>query len=98
VILMKRNNEVIKKVQISSGGVSGTAVDPKIIFKNAIENLASGVILAHNHPSGNTNPSEPDKRLTQNLKRAGEVLEIPILDHLIFTDHNYFSFADESMM
>ncbi|MEQ8473430.1 MAG: DNA repair protein RadC [Marinoscillum sp.] len=98
VILLKRNNEVIKKVQTSAGGVSGTAVDPKIIFKSALEQLASGIILVHNHPSGNLKPSEPDKRLTRNLKQAGEILEIPILDHLILTDHSYFSFSDESMM
>lgn len=98
VILMKRNNEVIGKAQISQGGVSGTTADPKMIFKKAIEALASGMILIHNHPSGNKHPSELDKRLTRHMKEIGQLLDILIYDHLIFTDHSYFSFADESIM
>ncbi len=98
VILLKRNNHVIRKEQISFGGVSGTLVDPKIVFKKAIESLASSIILIHNHPSGNLKPSEVDIRLTKRLKESGTLLEIPIFDHLIFTDHGYFSFLDESMI
>ncbi|MFT4833340.1 MAG: DNA repair protein RadC [Marinoscillum sp.] len=98
IILLKRNNEVIGKHQISRGGISGTVADPKIIFQRAIENGASGIILAHNHPSGNTQPSEADKSLTKKVKSAGNVLDIAVLDHIIFTDHKYYSFADESMM
>lgn len=98
LILLKRNNEVIKKEKISLGGVTGTVADPKIIFKKALESLASGIILIHNHPSGNTQPSETDIRLTKKLKQAGELLDISIYDHLIFTDHDYFSFADQSMI
>lgn len=98
LLLLKRNNEVIKKVQLSKGGVSGTVVDTKMLFKEAIENLASAVILAHNHPSGNKKPSQTDIQLTKKLKAAGDLLEIPILDHLIFTNHGYFSFADESLL
>jgi DNA repair protein RadC len=98
LLLLKRNNQVIKKVQLSKGGVSGTVVDTKMIFKEAIESLASGIILCHNHPSGNTKPSEMDIRLTKKLKSAGELMEISILGHLIFTNHGYFSFSDESLL
>jgi len=98
ILLLKRNNQVLKKEQISLGGVSATVVDPKIIFKKALDALASGIILIHNHPSGNLKPSEADVRLTKKLKSLGEMLEIPVYDHLIFTDHGYFSFSDESLM
>ncbi|MDH5367391.1 MAG: DNA repair protein RadC [Cyclobacteriaceae bacterium] len=98
VILLSRNNTVLKKQQISSGGVSGTVADPKIIFKLALEELASGIILVHNHPSGNLKPSEADKSLTTKMKKAGHALEISVLDHLIFTDNGYFSFADEGIL
>lgn len=98
VMLLKRNHEVIKKERISSGGVSSTIADPKIIFKKALDELASYVILAHNHPSGSLKPSHEDIQLTKKLKSAGKTLDIPVLDHIIFTDHNYFSFADESML
>lgn len=98
IIFLKRNNQIISKQKISSGGVSGTIVDPKLIFKSAIDKLASSLIMIHNHPSGNLKPSQADIRLTRKLKEAGILLEIPILDHLIFTNENYFSFADESML
>lgn len=98
VIMLKRNNEVIQKRVISLGGISGTVADPKIIFKRALDDLASGIILVHNHPSGNLKPSQADIRLTEKLKNAGLLLEIPVLDHLIFTDHNYYSFADEGVL
>ena len=98
IILMNRANQVIKKQVISMGGVSGTVADPKIIFKFALEQLASSLILVHNHPSGNLRPSDADIRLTRKLRRAGEMLDIPVLDHIIFGDQGYFSFADESML
>lgn len=98
VILLKRNNEVIGKERVGIGGLSGTIADPKIIFKKALEALAGGIILVHNHPSGNKQPSESDILLTRKLKSAGELLEIPIHDHIIFTDRDYFSFADESIL
>ena len=98
IILLKRNNQVIRKEQVSFGGVSGTIVDPKIIFKKALDNLASGMILVHNHPSGNLKPSQADIQLTKKLKTSGELLEIPIYDHIIFTDHGYYSFSDQSMI
>lgn len=98
LILMKRNNEVIKKEMLSRGGVSGTVVDAKIVFKRALEETASGLILAHNHPSGNLKPSQEDISLTKRLKDAGKTLDIMILDHLIFTDNGFFSFADENLI
>jgi DNA repair protein RadC len=98
VILVNRANRIIKKHQISQGGVAGTVADPKLIFKTALEELASGIILAHNHPSGNLNPSQVDVDLTKKLKEAGKFLEIQILDHLIIAGTRYFSFADEGML
>lgn len=98
LVLLKRNNEVLKKEMISRGGVSGTVVDAKIIFKRALEETASGLILAHNHPSGNTKPSQEDINLTKRIKEAGKSLDISVLDHLIITDSSYFSFADEGLL
>jgi DNA repair protein RadC len=98
VILLNRANQVIKKQEISSGGVSGTIADPKIIFKTALENVASAIILVHNHPSANIKPSEADIKLTKKLKEAGSLLEMPILDHIIFTDTAFYSFADEGIL
>jgi len=98
LILMKRNNEVIKKEMLSKGGVSGTIVDSKLVFKMALDEMASGIILAHNHPSGNQKPSLDDLSLTKKLKEAGKSLDIAILDHLIIADDQYFSFADEGIL
>lgn len=97
-LLLNRSNHIIKRELISRGGVAGTVVDAKIIFKSAVENLANAIILCHNHPSGNTKPSEADIKLTKNLKDAGKLLEIQILDHIIVTDNDYYSFADNAMM
>jgi DNA repair protein RadC len=98
VVLLNRAHFVLKKTAVSVGGVSGTVADPKLIFKTALENLASAIILVHNHPSGNTKPSDSDIVLTRKMKEAGKLLEIPILDHLIFTDSDYYSFADEGRL
>lgn len=98
VLFMNRANQVIRVEQISTGGVSGTYVDAKILFKRAIELLACNVVLAHNHPSGNVQPSIQDKRLTSRLCTVGKALDIPVMDHLIFADHDYFSFSDNQML
>src|SRR5690606_31424904 len=98
VILLNRANMVIRKSIVSSGGVSGTIADPKMIFKIALDNLASSVILVHNHPSGNIKPSESDIQLTKKMKAGCRVLEIPVIDHLIFTNSHYYSFADEGKL
>ncbi|MGC1241774.1 MAG: DNA repair protein RadC [Chryseosolibacter sp.] len=98
IILLNRANRVIKKHQISQGGVAGTVADPKIIFKLALSELASGIILAHNHPSGNLTASQADIDLTKKIREAGKLLEIQVLDHLIVAGQKYFSFADEGML
>lgn len=98
IVLLNRANKVIKKSQISQGGVAGTVADPKIIFKIALEELASGIILAHNHPSGNLTASQADLDLTKKLKDAGKLLDIQVLDHLIIAGQKYFSFADEGII
>jgi DNA repair protein RadC len=98
VLLLNRANEVIDRLQVSSGGVSGTVADARLIFKPAIQRLASGIVLAHNHPSGNLKPSQNDVNLTRKLKTGGELLDISIVDHLIVTDAGYYSFADEGML
>jgi DNA repair protein RadC len=98
VILLNRANRVIRKQQISQGGVAGTVADPKIIFKAALEELACGIILAHNHPSGNITASQQDLDLTKKLRDAGKLMEIQVLDHLIFAGSKYYSFADEGIL
>ena len=98
VLLLNRANRLIRKVQISQGGVAGTVADPKIIYKAALDELASGIIVAHNHPSGNLTASQADITLTQRLRDGGKLLEIQVLDHLILAGHNYFSFADEGIL
>jgi DNA repair protein RadC len=98
VLLLNRANEVIDRIKVSSGGVSGTVADARLIFKPAIQRLASGVVLAHNHPSGNLKPSQADIDLTKKLKEGGTLIDINIIDHLIVTDAGYYSFADEGML
>ena len=98
VILLNRANKVLDVQLISRGGVSGTVADTKLIFQSALLRLASGMILAHNHPSGNLKPSEADKNLTRKIVDAGKTLDIAVLDHIIVGDNAYFSFADEGMM
>ncbi len=98
VLLLNRNNRVTSRERISSGGVAGTVVDPKIIFKIALDKRASALILAHNHPSGNLSPSKQDISLTKQVSEAGRLLDISVLDHLIVTEHGFYSFADEGMM
>lgn len=98
IILLNRANTMIKKEQVSSGGISGTVADPKIIFKAALDQFASSIILVHNHPSGNLKPSKSDLDLTRKMKHAGELLEIPVLDHIIFGDEGYLSFADDGIL
>lgn len=98
ILLLDRANQIIKKINISEGGVSGTIADPKKIFKLALENNSSSIILAHNHPSNNLSPSENDIKLTKSISNAGKTLEISVLDHIIVGSDNYFSFADESMI
>ncbi|MFY7734070.1 MAG: RadC family protein [Bacteroidia bacterium] len=94
ILLLARNRKVIARIKISEGGVAGTVVDTKIIFKHAIENLASYIVLCHNHPSGNLQPSTADIQITKNLKNAAKLLDIEIVDHIIIGNNKYYSFAD----
>ena len=98
VMLLNRANRVLGMVTISTGGTAGTVVDIKLILATAIKANASSMILSHNHPSGNLMPSEQDKRLTNRVKDAGKLLDIPVLDHVIVTSEGYFSFADEGVL
>lgn len=98
VILLNRANTIISKKRISQGGVASTVVDVKIILKYAIDELASSIVLFHNHPSGNTNPSNEDKLITQKIKTSLQFMDINLLDHLIITQQSYFSFADEGIL
>jgi len=98
ILLLNRANRIIREVQISEGGFSGTVADPKKILKIALENNASTMILCHNHPSGNIQPSDADIKLTRKLKGAGEMLDLPVVDHIIIGDEKYFSFADEGQL
>lgn len=98
VLYLNRKNEIIKRENISKGGVTGTVADGKIIFKNAVNLLASTIILCHNHPSGNLKPSEADIKLTKKMKEIGVIMETPVVDHIIVGNNNYFSFADENLL
>lgn len=96
IILLSRAKMVLATICISSGGTAATVVDPKVIMKHAIEHLASSIILVHNHPSGNTNPSAQDDALTRKIKSAGQLLDINVVDHLIIAPTGYYSYADRS--
>jgi DNA repair protein RadC len=95
ILLLRRDNSIIKQEIVSVGGVSACLVDPKVIFNHAVLHKASGIILAHNHPSGNQTPSQADKDLTKKVKQGGLFLEISVLDHIIMTvTGEFYSFAD----
>ncbi|MCH7657127.1 MAG: DNA repair protein RadC [Bacteroidetes bacterium] len=98
VLLLNRSNRVVNKIKISQGGISGTVIDVRLILKKAIENETSSIILCHNHPSGNLEPSESDKKITLKLQKAGQLMDIQVIDHVIISDNNYFSFADEGLL
>lgn len=95
VLLLDRSNQVVDNMQVSRGGLSGTVVDIRLILREALNKYASGIILAHNHPSGNCIPSGNDTQVTKKLKEAARYMDIVLLDHLIVSDHAYYSFADE---
>src|SRR5690554_2706217 len=98
IVLMNRGNRVLGIYEVSTGGVSATVVDPKLIFAAAIKTAASSIILAHNHPSGQLKPSQADIKLTKKLTEGGQLLDIPVLDHIIVTSEGYPSFADEGLL
>ena len=98
ILYLNNSNKIIKSAQLSKGGITGTVVDVRLTFKEALQLGAVGIILAHNHPSGTLKPSQADIQLTKKLKTAGESLDIKVLDHLIITEKAYFSFADENLI
>jgi DNA repair protein RadC len=98
ILLLNRSNKIIDKYRISQGGISGTVIDTRLILKTALDKLASGIILCHNHPSGNKKPSEADKAITYKIQEATKVMDISLLDHIIVADKEYFSFADNNLM
>lgn len=98
LLMLNRANRVLGKYKVSQGGLSGTVIDTRIILKKALDNLASSIIVCHNHPSGNKQPSDADLKITRKLKKAAEMLEIKLLDHVIIVDKSYFSFADEGLI
>jgi DNA repair protein RadC len=98
ILLLTRSNDVIGIYSLSKGGTTGTIVDAKLVFSVALKCNANSIILAHNHPSGNINPSLCDIDLTKKLVKAGKLLDVSVLDHLVITKENYYSFADEGSL
>lgn len=95
---LNRHNKIVHYERISQGGLTGTVIDVRLILKKALEKLATSIIIAHNHPSGNLQPSEADRKITRQLKKASSLMEIPLIDHLIITQSGYYSFADEGIL
>lgn len=98
VLLLNRANRVLGIFNVSTGGVTGTVADPKVIFVAALKGNACSIVISHNHPSGNLKPSRADEELTQKIKYAGQFLDIKLLDHVIITSEGYYSFADEGLL
>lgn len=98
ILILNQANKVISKEKVSSGGVSSSLADARLIFKPAIQALASGIILSHNHPSGSLRPSQADIKLTKKLYEAGKTLDIKVIDHIIIGHKGYFSFIDEGLL
>lgn len=98
ILLLNRANKVLGVYDISTGGITGTVADPKVIFMAALGAAACSIILSHNHPSGNVKPSRADIELTKKIKEGGQLLDISVLDHLIISTESYYSFADEGGM
>jgi DNA repair protein RadC len=98
IIYLNRQNKVISTYKVSQGGITGTLLDVRLVLKKALEQNATSMILCHNHPSGNLEPSDADKKITRQVKEAAEIMEIPVIDHVIVTQNGYYSFADEGML
>jgi DNA repair protein RadC len=98
LLLLNNANQTIGYAKISQGGITGTIVDVRIVAKYVVDSLATGIILAHNHPSGNLNPSEPDKKITEKIQHAMSFFDVKVLDHIILTADSYFSFADNNIL
>jgi len=98
VIFLNQKNQLIKTTQISKGGISATHVDVRVLFKEALENFSTNIIVAHNHPTGVLKPSEADIRMTKNIQNAGEILDIKLLDHIIIGENSFYSFAEAGLL
>ena len=98
VVICNRANKVLDKIRLSAGGMHGTVVDVKVLMKLALNKGASGILIAHNHPSGNLSPSEEDRSLTRKIQQAATLLDIRLLDHIIVAGNKYTSFADEGWL
>ncbi len=98
ILMLNRSNKVLLRYNVSKGGMTGTVIDVRMIMKRALEVRASSLILVHNHPSGNKQPSDADIKITKRLNEAGKIMDIPVIDHVIVTDNSYFSFADEGII
>ncbi len=98
ILLLNRSNSVIDKICISKGGITGTVIDTRLILKQALDRLTSGIILCHNHPSGNLDASEADKKITEKIKKAALYMDINLVDHIIIGEDNYYSFADSGIL
>lgn len=94
ILLLNRANDTIGYAKISQGGVTGTIIDTKLVFKYAVDSLASGIVICHNHPSGQLTPSQDDINITKRIKEACKLFDICFLDHIILTEESYYSFAD----
>ena len=98
ILCLNRSNRVLGYYKLSSGGTAGTMMDPKVIFTIALNCSASAIIVAHNHPSGNLTPSQPDIKTTENIKKLGDMMGITLLDHIIVTDEGFYSFSDDNKL
>ncbi|MBA5245837.1 DNA repair protein RadC [Marnyiella aurantia] len=97
-VFVNQNNKVLHFCQLTSGGINYSVVDVRILFKTALEQFATGIFIAHNHPSGNLRPSEEDKKITKQVVEAGKLLNVTLIDHLIINQNSYFSFSDEGIL
>lgn len=98
IVMLNRANKVLGWALLSTGGLAGTVIDPKVVFQTVLAANASSFIVAHNHPSGNLEPSQADIQVTKKLQEAGKFLDLPLLDHVILTSESYYSFGDEGML
>lgn len=98
ILMLNQSNKVIGFYPLSKGGLTSTVVDVRLIFSTAINTFATAIIISHNHPSGNKQPSKNDESITKKIKEAGELLDIKLFDHIILTDESYYSFADEGIL
>lgn len=97
-IFVNQDNRAVHYTKLTTGGINYSVVDVRILFKTALEHFATGIFVAHNHPSGSLKPSEDDRRITQQIAKAGEIMNVKLLDHLIINQNSYFSFADEGIL